>query len=70
MSVGDRERTQSVFDDLIVLRGTQQHADRRALVRLAYIAVQGFKIELQLAKVFGLKFTDFQFDRDQTLQLR
>ena len=66
---GRRQRpAQGVLDDLVVLAGAEQHADRRALVRLADVAVEGLQVELQLAEVLGLELADLELDGDQAVQ--
>jgi len=61
--------TERVFDDFIVLRCTEQHADRWSFVRLADIAVERFEFKLQLAEILWLKVVDLEFDRDEASQL-
>ena len=39
-----------------------------ALVALAYIAVEGFEVELELAEVLGLELVHLQLDSDETVQ--
>ena len=59
---------EGVFDDLVVLRGTEEHADRRLLVRLLHVAVEGLQVELELAEMLGLELDDLQFERDQAIE--
>ena len=65
---GRHASTQGVFDDFMILRGTQQYADRRLLVRFLNVPVERFQIELQLAEIFGLELVDFQLDGHQTIE--
>ena len=65
---GRHGAAQGVFNDLMVLRGAQQHANRRLFVRLLDVAVEGFEVELQLAQILRLKFVNFQFKRHQTCE--
>ena len=59
---------QGVFNHFIVGAGTQQQADGWILVGLTHITVQSLKIKAELAEVFRLKATDFQFDGYQGVQ--
>lgn len=63
-----RQRTaQGVFDDLAVLRSTEENADGGVLMRFLHIAVEGFEIEAQLAEVFGFKAFDLQLQSDEAV---
>ena len=70
--LGDQRRrhgpAQGVLDDLVVLRGAEQHADGRPLVRLLHVAVEGLQVELELAEVLGLELVDLQFEGDQAVE--
>ncbi len=52
----------------MILRRTQEHADRRLLVRLLHVAVEGFQVELELAEVLRLELDDLEFKRDQAIE--
>ena len=59
---------QGIFDDLVILRRTKQYADRRLLVRLLHVAVEGLQVELEFAQVFRLELDDLEFKRDQAIE--
>ena len=56
---------QGVLDHLVVLRGAEQHADGRPLVRLPHVPVERLQVELQLAEMRGLELLDLQLEGDQ-----
>src|SRR5262249_43610790 len=59
---------QGVLDYLVGFGGAEQHADRRALMRLAHVPVEGLQIELQLTEVSGLELLDLQLEGDQAIE--
>src|SRR5262249_16379988 len=67
--LGDESRRsgagERVFDDLVVLGGAQQNADRRAFVRLPYISVEGFDVEAQLAEILWLELANLELERHE-----
>jgi hypothetical protein len=63
---GRKGTAQGVFHHLAVLAGAEQDADRRTLVRLPDITVEGFQVEPQLAEVLRFEFTELQLDGDET----
>ncbi len=58
-----------VFHDLIVLGAAEQNADAGVFVRAFAIPIKRLQIEGELAKMFGLKASGFQFECDQALQV-
>ena len=65
----DRVRSEGLLDDLILLAGTEQHADGGLFVRLPHIAVERFQIEGELLlEVLGLEAADFQFKGDEAVE--
>ena len=65
---GRNGAAQGIFHDFVVLGGAQKDADGRALVRLSYIAVEGFEIEFHFAEMLGFEFFYFQIEGNKTLQ--
>ncbi|MNR65523.1 hypothetical protein D3C85_1885970 [compost metagenome] len=60
--LSDQRRRQAavegVLDHFVILAGTKQYTDGRVFVGLAFIAIQRFQIEVQLAQILRLKTTD------------
>ena len=70
--LGDQGRghgpAQSVFDDLVVLGGAEEYADRWPLMGLLHVAVEGLQVELELSEMVRLELIDFQLEGDQAVQ--
>jgi hypothetical protein len=58
---------EGVFDNLVVFGGTEENADRRLLMRLLDVAVEGFQVKLKLAEMFRLELDDLELERDQAI---
>jgi len=65
---GRKRAGKRVFDDFGVLCGAEQDAHGRVLMRLAYVAVEGFEVEFQFAEVLGLKLVHLQLKGDEAVE--
>jgi len=67
---GDQRRRrgagEGVLNDFIVLRRTQQYADRWSLMWLLHVAVEGLNAEAQFSNVPRLESADLQLEGYQT----
>ncbi len=59
---------EGVLDDLMVLGGAEENADRRLLMRFLHVPVEGLQVELELAEMFGLELDDLQLESDQAIE--
>ena len=59
---------EGILNDLAILRGTKQDADRGPFVRFLDVPVQRLQIELQLAEMLGLELVRFQLKSDRAIQ--
>lgn len=59
---------QRVLNHLILFAGTQQYTNRRILVSLSVVSVEGLEVEIELAQVFGFKARDFQLDGQEAIK--
>ena len=53
---GRHRAAQRVFDDFVILRGTEQNADRRLLMRLLHIAVERLQFIFEDLDGLGVQF--------------
>ena len=59
---------EGIFNDFVILSGTEQEADTRVLMRLLYIAVKGFEVKVKLPEVSRFKAANFQLNGDEGIE--
>ena len=67
---GRHGTAEGVFDNLVVLGGAKENADRGLLMRLSHVAVERLQVELQFAVMFGLELDDLELEGDQAIEPR
>jgi hypothetical protein len=65
---GGEGAAEGVFDYFGVFRRAEEHADAGAFVGFFVVAVKGFKLEFEFAKVLGLEFVGFQLEIDEAVE--
>ena len=70
MTLEIREVAQRVFGDRFVTCFAEDQADRRPVILVAHLFINGRQVEIHLARELGLERLDLQIDHDEAPQLQ